>query len=121
MFLLDELKRKVELVGKQYNNFLADSLPVGFGIVDEAVDEDVGEMNTSNKDEEEEEEEELSSEDDPKKVIGSAIDYLIEHDKIELLESVKELQRGEEIIDAVTALEELIAMYLEDSKSLEPG
>ena len=64
---------------------------------------------------EEEEEEELSSEDDLKKEIGSTMDYLIE-----LLESVKELQRDEEIIDAVTELEELIAMYLEDSKSLEP-
>ena len=37
----------------------------------------------------------------------------------ELLESVKELQRDEEIIGAVTELEELIVMYLEDSKSLE--
>ena len=45
---------------------------------------------------------------------------MIEHDKKELLESVKELQRDEEIIDDVTELEELIAMYLEDSKSLEP-
>ena len=71
-------------------------------------------MDTSNKDEEE-----LSSEDDLKKEIGSTVDYLIEHDKKELLESVKELQRDEEIIDAVTELEVLIAMYLEDSKSLE--
>ena len=101
---------------RQYNNFLAESLPVGFGIVDEAVDEDVEEMDTSNKDEEEE----LSPEDDLKKDIGSIIDYLIEHDKKELLESVKELQRDEEIIDAVTELEDLIAMYLKDSKSLEP-
>ena len=101
----------------QYNNILAESLPVGFGIVDEAVDEDVEEMDTSNKDDEEEE---LSSEDDLKKEIGSTIDYLIEHDKKELLESVKELQKDEKIIDAVTELEELIAMYLEESKSLEP-
>ena len=36
-----------------------------------------------------------------------------------MLESVKELQRDEEIIGAVTELEELIAMYLEDLKSLE--
>ena len=129
VFLLDELKRRGGIsrrMYRQYNNFLAESLPVGFGIVDEAVDEDVEEMDTSNKDDdeeeedEEEEEEELSSEDDLKKKIGSTIDYLIEHDKKELLESVKELQRDEEIIDAVTELEELIAMYLEDSKSLEP-
>ena len=62
-------------------------------------------MDTSNKDEEEEEE--LSSEDDLKKEIGSTIDYLIEHDKKELVESVKEIHRDEEIIDAVTELEEL--------------
>ena len=118
VFLLDGLKRQGGIsrrMYRQYNNFLAESLPVGFGIVDEAVDEDVEEMDTSNKDEEEEEEEEeLSSEDDLKKEIASTIDYLIEHDKKELLESVKELQRDEEIIDTVTELEELIAMYLED-------
>ena len=71
-------------------------------------------MDASNKEEEElsseEEEEELSSEDDLKKEIGSTIDYLIEHDKKELLESVKELQRDEEIIDVVTELEELIGV-----------
>ena len=118
MFLLDELKRQGgnrRRMYRQYNNILAESLPAGFGIVNEAVDEDIEEMDTSNK-----EEEELSSKDDLKKEIGSTIDYLIEHDKKELLESVKELQRDEEIIDAVTELEELIAMYLEDSKSLEP-
>ena len=101
VFLLDELKREGGIsrrMYRQYNNLLAESLPVCFGIVDEAVD-DVEEMDTSNKDEdeeEEEEEEELSSEDDLKKEIGSTIDYLIEHDKKELLESVKELQRDEE-------------------------
>ena len=93
MFLLDELKGQggiSQRMYRQYNNFLAESLPVGFEIVDEAVNEDVEEMDTSNKDEEE-----LSSEDDLKKEIGSTIDYLIEHDKKELLESVKELQRDE--------------------------
>ena len=57
---------------------------------------------------------ELSPEDDLKKEIGSTIEYLIEHDKKELLENVKELQRDGEIIDGVTELEELIALYLED-------
>ena len=123
MSLLDELKHQGGIsrrMYRQYNNFLAESLPVGFGIVDEAVDEDVEEMDTSNKDEEGEEVKKLSSEDDLKKEIGSTIDYLIGQQKKELLESVKELQRNEEIIDDVTELEELIAMYLEDSKSLEP-
>ena len=84
MFLLDELKRQGGIslrMYRQYNNFLAESLPVGFGIVGEAVDEDVEEMDTSNKINDEEEEEKLSSEDDLKKEIGSIIDYLIEHDK----------------------------------------
>ena len=69
MFLLDELKRQGGIsrrMYRQYNNLLVESLPVGFGIVDEAVDEDVEEMDTSNKDDDEEEEEELSPEDDLK-------------------------------------------------------
>ena len=114
MFLLDELKRQGGISRRMYrqcNNFLAESLPVGFGIVDEAVDEDVEVMDTSDKDEEEEkEEEELSSEDDLKKEIGSTIDYFIEHDKNELLEGVKELQRDEEIMYS-TELEELIGYW----------
>ena len=75
----------------QCNNFLAESLPVGFGIVDEAVDEDVEEMDTSNKDEEEEE---SSSEDDLKKGIGSTIDYLIEHDKKRVAGECKGTSKG---------------------------
>ena len=57
MFLLDELKRQGGIsrrMYRQYINFLAESLPVGLGIVDEAVDEDGEEMDISNKDEEEE-------------------------------------------------------------------
>ena len=68
-------------------------------------------MDTSNKDDEEEE---LSPDDDLKEEIDSTIAYQIERDKKELLESVNELQRDEEIIDDVTELEELNAMYLED-------
>ena len=82
----------MELVDVCTDNIIT-SLPVGFGIVDEAVDEDVEEMDTSNKDEEEEEEE-LSSEDDLKKEIGSTIDYLIEHDKKRVAGECKGTSKG---------------------------
>ena len=39
---------------------------------------------------------------------------MIEHDKRELLDIVREIAKDEEIVDAVTELEELIAVYLED-------
>ena len=108
VFLLDELKRQGGIsrcMYRQYNDFLAESPPVlGSGIVSGSGYEE--KMDTS---------EELSSEDDLKKEIASTIDYLIEHDKKELLESVKEIEKDdEEIIDTVTELEELITVYLQD-------
>ena len=69
MFLLDELKRQggiTRRMYRRYNDFLAESLPVGFGIDDKETA-----MENGGEDEE----------DRLKKTITSTADYLIEHDK----------------------------------------
>ena len=106
VFLLDELIRQGGIsrrMYRQYNDFLAESLPVvvGFGI----IDEDVAETAMEN--------EHLSEEYQLKKKITSIADYLIEHDKKELVELVNEIEKDEEIVETVTALEEFIKIYLE--------
>ena len=105
VFLLDELKRQggiSQRMYKEYNDFLAESPPVGFGV----SEQDREEMETDDAEREEE--------DQLKKEITSAAEYLVKHDKKELLESVSELQRDGETIDIVSELEVLITAYLED-------
>ena len=105
VFLLDELKRQGGIsrhMYRQYNDFL--SLPaVGCGVVGE--EEETAMQN--------EEEEQLSEEDRLKKMITSTADYLIEHDKKELVEIVNEIEKDDDIIETVTTLEELVNIYLE--------
>ena len=55
----------------------------------------------------------LSAEDQIKKDITSTADYLIQHDKKELLELVAEIVKDDNIIDRATALENLVKIYLE--------
>ena len=77
VFLLDELKRQGgigERMYRQYNDFLAESLPVSA-----KTDQEEAAMES-----EDEEEDQL------KKEITSTADYLIEHDKKELMEIVAE-------------------------------
>ena len=107
VFLLDELKRQGGIspgMYREYNDFLAESLPVGFGV----SDQEEAAMEIEDEDGEEEE-----NEDQLKKEITSTADYLIEHDKNELMEIVAEIEKDDNIIEAVTALEDMIKIYLE--------
>ena len=51
-----------------------------------------------------------------KKLIRSTVEYLIQHDKKELLESIKEFRKdvGEDVLDTVLELKELVDVYLLD-------
>ena len=98
---LDELKRQGGISQRryvEYNNFLAESLPLGFRVSDQ---------------EEQETAMETDEEDEIKKQITDTADYLIEHDKKALLEITNEIEREDAIMETVTALEELIKIYLE--------
>ena len=102
------------------NNILDKSL--GSGIADEEEDDD---------DDDDEEEESANIEDDSveddktkdedkspdvkiKTIIQSTVEYLIRHDKKELLELVNEFRKdvGGDILDTVLELEELVNVYL---------
>ena len=101
VFLLDELKRQGGISQRryvEYNNFLAESLPLGFRVSDQ---------------EEQETAMETDEEDEIKKQITDTADYLIEHDKKALLEITNEIEREDAIMETVTTLEELIKIYLE--------
>ena len=101
VFLLDELKRQGGISRRryaEYNNFLAESLPVGFRVSDQ---------------EEQETAMETDEENEIKKQITDTADYLIEHDKKALLEITNEIEREDAIVETVTALELLIKIYLE--------
>ena len=63
---------------------------------------------------EEEEKEEMSREEKIKKLIKTTTEYLIEDDKKELTEMIKEMKQDEEYIDTVQELEELIELFLEE-------
>ena len=126
--LLDELKRKGGIsrrMYRRYNDFLAASLPVEFGIDIESSDEDVEDADTSNKEEEKEVEE--GDEDELATVINDIIDHTTQHDKQELGELLIDLRSdvGEEFPDDVSALlllaeEFLIKEFNEHGERLLP-
>ena len=94
LFVLDELKRQGGIsrrMYRRYNDFLAESLPVEFGIDDEE---------TAMENEDEEAQEEKGEEDEMKRIIRDTIDHVIQHDKQELGELLIELRDevGEEFI-----------------------
>ena len=106
VFLLDELLRQdgiSQRMYREYNDFLAESLPniSGSGTI------------TADEQESSEEEMELSPEDQIKKDITETADYLIHHDKKELQELIAEIEKDDDIVDTVIAIEELINIYLE--------
>ena len=131
VFLLDELKRQgciSQRMYQQYNDFLAES-PVGFGIVgkneqgrndpdDEDMDNDSDDDDDDDDDDEEEVEQEEAMdqdgwEDGIKQKITSTADYLIEHDKKELAEIIKEIEKSGDVKDTVMELESLSKIFLE--------
>ena len=103
VFLLDELLRQDAINRDEYaqlNNMLAESL--------DEEDEIESTKDESESTTMEEDEGKL------KKLIRSTVEYLIQHDKKELVEFIKEFQRdvGEDLLDTVLELEELVDVYL---------
>ena len=99
--LLDELLRKDGINREEYtqlDNVLAESL--GSGIDEEEAEEDKTEDETC--------------EGKLKKLIQSTVEYSIQHDKKELLELIKEFRKdvGEDLLDIVLELEELVDVHL---------
>ena len=103
VFLLDELLRQDGITRDEYsqlNNMLAESLD---------------EEDESTKDETES----TTMEEDEgklKKLIRSTVEYLIQHDKKEVLELIRGFRKevDEDVLDTVYDLEELVVVYLLD-------
>ena len=109
--ILDELLHQDGITKEEYtrlNNTIAESLGDG-------IDEEKEEMEV-----EEEEKEEMSREEKIKKLIKTTTEYLIEDDKKELTELIKEMKQDEEYIDTVQELDELIEYFLEQFLDGEP-
>ena len=122
VLLLDELKRQGGIsrrMYQRYNDFLAKTLPVEFGIDVESVDEDAEDADTSSNEEEEEKEEEVEQgeEDELATVIKGIIDHVTLHDKQELSELLMELRDevgNGEFLDALIDLELLAVKFVEN-------
>ena len=117
--ILDELLRKVGLNRDEYtqlNKVLDESL--GTGKDEEGEEEEVDEE--SDKGGEESAEEDKTEDEYPpreetmKKLIQSTVEYLIQHDKKELLELINEFRAdvAEDFLDTVLVLEEIVDVYL---------
>ena len=102
VFILDELLRQEAISRETYtqvNNILAESL-----------DEDDGDTKDLDVDTGDEEEDEV------KKIINSTVDYIVVHDKKELMELLTELKEEatEDYIDTLLKLEVLVTTFLTD-------
>ena len=105
VFLLDELLRQ-GINRDQYaqlNNMFAESLE------SEEIESAKDEAESTTMEDE-------THERKPKKIVRSTTDYLIQHDKNKLWELIKEFRKdvGEDILDTVLELEELVDVYLLD-------
>ena len=110
VFLLDEVLRQDGINRDEYaqlNNMLAESL-------DEEDDDDEEERESTKDDLTTMEDE--TREGKLKKLIRLTVECLTQHDKKELLELIKEFRKdvGEDFLDTVLELEELVDVYLLD-------
>ena len=97
------------------NNILAKSL--GSGIADEELDDDKESANVGDDSVAEEDKAEVAVKSPGKKImmlIQSIVEYLIQHDKKELLDVVNEFRKDvdDDFLDTVLELEELVDVYL---------
>ena len=118
VFLLDELLRQRGIDGEEYtilNNILAKSLGSGRAAEEEDDDgKEPADVEDHSVEDDKTEDEDKSPDEKIKTLIQSTVEYLMQHDKKELLELVNEFRKdiGDDFLDTVLELEELVDVYL---------
>ena len=123
VFLLDELLRQEGITREEYtklNNILAESVGSGIEAAESPKEEEATEIPEYEEAESSKEEEDETADSDDnngetlKKLIQSTFEYLIQPDKKELMELIKEFRQDADALDTANELEELIDVYLLD-------